>query len=612
MNTMRDADLGPEGPGYETPRVLIVLAQVEQGDALFQASTLASALSSTGAVVTITSCFGAVPVSDRVTHALDGCGAALDVAPHLLGFDDTVSYLAAHCAFHDVVISFQDVADIYPALDSLHWRPPLIEVGAAETEALAGPKHHTRLYVALDAPTARAAASRRDAKGFACWHLPLPARPDSGGLSGLIASVIGPKDPVTEGCAESWAAAVRFARSSVTPAPAPRVFRTFWQGGFECSTQRRRDGHRVDVQAANGHDAAAEADFTQLAGLGFRTCRSGLRWHKIEPQPGAFDFADFRAAVRAAQKTGTQVIWDVLHYGYPDDIDPWQPAFVDRFARFARRAAQTLRDMTDEVPFWCPVNEISFFSWGGGDVGYLNPFGHGRGLELKVQLARAAIAASHALREVDPRARLVACEPLISIRADSGHPHALHAAHRHHQAQFEACDFLMGRAWPQLGGSPDLVDVVGLNFYPPNQWILGQGPLHSSHPFYRPLGDLLTQAYARYGKPVFLAETGDEADARASWFSAVAKEVMRARSRGVPVEGVCLYPVADHIGWDDERICPNGLLGHIPMPGGRRVHAPLAQALSRAQLALNRAQSDARAVRGPDLASEDRFSLSQT
>jgi polysaccharide biosynthesis protein PelF len=173
---------------------------------------------------------------------------------------------------------------------------------------------------------------------------------------------------------------------------------------------------------------------------------------------------------------------------------------------------------------------------------------------------------------------------LISIRDNASDPAANHLAHKLSQAQFQACDFLTGRSWPQLGGRTELLDVIGLNYYPPNQWTLGESPIGPGNPLYRPLSDLLTQVYARYGKPVFLAETGAEGDARAAWFTEVTAEVLRARSRGVPVEGICLYPILNHVGWDDDRICPNGLLGHEPRPGGRTVHQPLADALLMARL----------------------------
>lgn len=579
----------PNPRGAAPLRVLIVLAEAERGDAVFRAASLATALGDAGAGVTIMSCLGGVPIDESIMRVLAKSGCGLDLAPHLLDFDATVAHLASQLTFFDVVLSFQNVADIYPALDQLNWRPPLIEVGATAEEALAGPKHHTALYAAINAETATAAASRGDASEFACWLLPLPAAKSKHTLWDLVRPVVRPAGSNDRFPAEKWDTALAFALKSVRPAAAPSVFRTFWQGGFECSTHRRADGHRIDVHATTGHDRQAREDFSQLAGHGIQTCRSGLRWHVIEPNPGQFDPASFVAEAKAAKEVGTQVIWDLMHYGYPDDIDPWAPGFVERFARFAGRAAETLRDISDEIPFWCPVNEISFLAWGGGDVACLNPFGKGRGLELKVQLARAAIAASHAVREVDPRARLIASEPLISVREDAHDAAANHLAYQLSQAQFQACDFLTGRSWPQLGGSPDLLDFIGLNYYPPNQWTVGKSPVLPGHPLYRPLSDLLAQVYARFGKPVFLSETGAEGDDRAAWFNDVTEEVMRARLRGVPVEGICLYPITNHVGWNDDRICPNGLLGHEPLPGGRTVHQPLADALRVAQLRMDHA-----------------------
>jgi hypothetical protein len=370
------------------------------------------------------------------------------------------------------------------------------------------------------------------------------------------------------------------------PAPPPRLFRSFLQGGWECSSHRLRTGRRLDVIASTRHDANAEADYRQLGGLGIRTMRDGLRWHLVERVPGVHDFASWRPMLAAACATGTEVIWDLLHYGWPDDLDIWRPAFVDRFAAFARAAARLHRDETDAVPFWCPINEISFFGWAGGDVAYLNPFVRGRGYELKVQLARAAIAATHALRDVDPRARFLLAEPLIAIHhdPDTGRPRS--EAEGWHDAQFQAADLMAGRLWPQIGGEPGLLDVVGANYYPSNQWIHGGAPIGPEHPLHRPLGDLLFELHARTGRPVLLSETGTEGSARGPWLAMVAKETARARTRGVPVEGICLYPVANHLGWDDDRLCENGLLGHLPAHGGtsRSVDADLLAVIRAAPL----------------------------
>ncbi|MDN4634712.1 glycosyl transferase family 1, partial [Sphingomonas sp. PsM26] len=111
------------------------------------------------------------------------------------------------------------------------------------------------------------------------------------------------------------------------------------------------------------------------------------------------------------------------------------PAFVTRFAAFAAAAARHIGPAAaGERRFYAPVNEISFFAWGGGDAAYLNPFARGRGYELKVQLARASIAAMEAILVVDPAARFVHADPVINVITDPGRPHDAPAAEGHRLA----------------------------------------------------------------------------------------------------------------------------------------------------------------------------------
>jgi hypothetical protein len=385
------------------------------------------------------------------------------------------------------------------------------------------------------------------------------------------AAVVGPQ----------WENLFRSVLAERLPAPAPSLFASFVQGGFECSTHVLRNGRRLDLLEATHHAANARADYGQLSGYDIRTVRDGLRWHLIETAPGRYDWSSFLPMLRAAQATGTQVIWDLMHYGWPDDLDIWSPAFVDRFAAYAAAAARIAKSETDEVPFYCPINEISFHSWGGGDGNYLNPFARHRGFELKVQLARAAIAAMREILEVEPRARFVHCEPLISIVSDRDRPHDRLHAQGARLAQFQACDMIAGRMWPQLGGSADLLDIVGVNYYFDNQWIHGGPPITADHPLHKPFRTLLSETYARYGRPILVAETGTEGDGRAAWFDAVSSDVMAAREAGIPVEGLCLYPIINHVGWDNERDCPSGLLENRLRGGVRALHQPLAEAIDR-------------------------------
>ena len=52
---------------------------------------------------------------------------------------------------------------------------------------------------------------------------------------------------------------------------------------------------------------------------------------------------------------------------------------------------------------------------------------------------------------------------------------------------------LTGRAEPELGGSEDRVDVIGLNFYPQNQSYF-QGPtIPMGHHEYRALSEMLVE-----------------------------------------------------------------------------------------------------------------------
>ncbi len=382
-----------------------------------------------------------------------------------------------------------------------------------------------------------------------------------------------------------WESLIREIVSERTKSRPTGLFQSFLQGGFECSTHRLRPrpgemiGRRLDVIAATGHDINAAGDYGQLARHSIRTVRDGFRWHLIETTAGSYDWSSFLPMLRAANGSRTQVIWDLLHYGWPDDIDIWSPEFITRFAGFAGAAARVVRDESDAVPFYSPVNEISFFSWGGGDAGYLNPFAHGRGFELKVQLARASIAAMDAVLAVDPRARFVHCEPVINVVTDPSRPWQRRDAEGHRQSQFQGWDLLTGRLWPQIGGADRYLDIVGVNYYHNNQWIHGGPPIDRAHPLYKPLRTILIETFARYGKPIFIAETGIEAEQRPDWITYVHREVKAAMNVGVPFEGICLYPIVSHLGWDDDRPCHNGLLSSEVIDGERIPYQPLQNAL---------------------------------
>jgi beta-glucosidase/6-phospho-beta-glucosidase/beta-galactosidase len=373
------------------------------------------------------------------------------------------------------------------------------------------------------------------------------------------------------------------------------VFRSFFMGGFECSSHRLHSGRRLDVIRATAHDQFARQDYERLASLGMRTVRDGLRWHLIEREPGTYDFSSVLPMLTAARQAGVEVIWDLLHYGWPDDLDIFSEAFVHRFAAFARAFTELASAHTNGPVWVVPVNEISFFAWAGGDIGIFNPFARHRGDELKLQLVRAVIVSIRAMRQVNPNVRIVHTEPMINVVPDPARPHEAAAAEGHRQAQYAALDMIAGRAHPELGGREDYLDVIGLNYYIHNQWVFPGGhgtTIEPSQAQYRPVWQMLQEVHQRYGCPLFVAETGIEDEARPAWLRYVGHEVRRAIREGVPVQGVCLYPIVNHPGWDDNRHCYNGLWDYADVSGNREMYEPLARELASQQQLLTSGAED--------------------
>jgi hypothetical protein len=94
---------------------------------------------------------------------------------------------------------------------------------------------------------------------------------------------------------------------------------------------------------------------------------------------------------------------------------------------------------------------------------------------------------------------------------------------------------------------------------------------------------MLADVYERYHRPVFIAETGSENRLRAGWLRYVCTETQAAIADGIPVHGMCLYPILNHPGWVDNRHCQNALWDYPDDKGRRKIYLPLARELKRWQ-----------------------------
>jgi beta-glucosidase/6-phospho-beta-glucosidase/beta-galactosidase len=378
----------------------------------------------------------------------------------------------------------------------------------------------------------------------------------------------------------------------------PALFRSFFLGGFECSTHRLRNGKRLDLIASTRHDEFAASDYRLLQAHGILTARDGLRWTLIEQREGAYDFSSAIGMLRAARDTNMQVIWDLWHYGWPDGLDLFSAAFIKRFVAYAREAVKYLSEYTD-VPLVSPINEISFFSWAGGEGGIFNPFAKHRGDDVKRQLVRASIEAIHAIREVNPAVRIFQIDPMINVLPRSDKQSDIEGAERYRLSQFTAWDTILGRDEPQFGGAEDLIDAIGVNYYIHNQFVWygdHSRMIVPSDPRYRHISLMLQEVYDRYRRPIFIAETGIEDETRPAWLRYVSSEAYAAWAAGVPVEGLCVYPIVNHPGWEDDRHCYNGLFDYADDRGVRDVYKPLADELARQQAHVNALREGATTV----------------
>ena len=376
----------------------------------------------------------------------------------------------------------------------------------------------------------------------------------------------------------------------------PGIFPTFFLSGFECSTFHWKKQGRRDLAAETRHWEHAHEDYQILRSLGIAVAREGIPWPMVDRGDG-FDFSMVDPLIEAINAARLVPIWDLCHYGYPDDTDPFADDFAERFARYCRAAAEYVVPRTRGPRFFTPINEMTFFAMAGGEWGWVAPYLEGKENRRRLLLAlcKAAIAGVRAIREVDPEARMVQIDPLVQVVPPRDRPDLADAARQENdEGTFFSWDILAGKQHPELGGSPEILDIVGVNCYSFGQMeYREQGPhaaLDPSDDRILPLCDMLAEAWQRYHRPMIIAETSGLGEGRPAWLKDVMEESMAAVNRGIDLHGVCLFPLADMPNWHSGEWLHNGICDLVEEDGDlRRVpYGPYVEELRRWQKLLNR------------------------
>lgn len=369
--------------------------------------------------------------------------------------------------------------------------------------------------------------------------------------------------------------------------------------GFEGADHRNSSGTPVAMLDVTGHAKRYRANYAMLRALGIRAVRESVGWSRAE-HDGRFDFGCALRRAEAARDAGLTIVWTLWHYGLPDGLDLFHPALTDRFAAFAHAAAAALDDRSLPAPIFCPVNEISFVAWAACESCFMHPHrgapgraASARGYALKQRLVHAALAGCDAIRDVIPSARMLHVDPLIHAVAPPDEPSRADEAARTRAFQFQAWDMLTGRLAPELGGAPRYVDYVGVNYYHGNQFEIGTERRlhwHLRDPRRIAFSALLHEAFGRYGRPLVIAETSHFGIGRDRWLVEIAADVRRAMREGVPVAGLCLYPVTDRPDWERPGDWHHsGLWDRVVANDGacfERLHLPYLRALRHVQHAF--------------------------
>jgi hypothetical protein len=384
-------------------------------------------------------------------------------------------------------------------------------------------------------------------------------------------------------------------------------FYSFWMAGYECADQLNCHRQRVDLLAQTGHLQLINEDYQDIQPFGIKTVREGIRWSVVEKAPYSYDWSTVNLMLQAGRRNGIQQVWDICHFGFPDDLHPLDADFTNRFVALCRAFVLFYRSAyPNEVLIVTPINEVSFLSWLGGETCGTAPYLTNQGWEVKYHLMRAFIAGVAAMREVDPGVKILTTEPLVNMVPPlNPTPEQLQEAAVQQELQFQSLDMLCGHICPELGGKPEYVDILGFNFYYNNQWVIGQEEFlpwfnDESDPRWLPLNELLSAAYARYQKPMILSETSHSGTDRPNWLDFITLQCAELLRQNIPLWGVCLYPIIDRPDWNDLSCWHHSGLWDVQNPDAavpeRILHQPYAEALLHARRKLEQVISATKAT----------------
>ena len=342
-------------------------------------------------------------------------------------------------------------------------------------------------------------------------------------------------------------------------------------GAFE-STKLSDSG--TDILGTTRHIERWRHDLELLRSSGLTSLRYSVPWHRIEKNPGEFDFTWMDGPMSCMRRHGMRPILDPLHHiSHPDWLTGGfsSPFLAELYERFVLAVAERYDWATEYTVFNEPLPTTILCGYRG--VWY--PYGDSDAafVRMAMNVARTICRVSAVLRKHNPEIRLVhvdTCEVHRALDRQS-QEWVDHANERRYMMH----DMILGRITPShpmyqylsangfmdddmhwLADHPAQFDVLGLDYYMhcEMEWyhVSELNRPNISWPSLNPVGfAAVGREYAdRFRVPIMLSETNIRGsfEERLSWLKFMEEQCEELAAER-DFRGFCWYPSIDSTDW---------------------------------------------------------------
>lgn len=358
-------------------------------------------------------------------------------------------------------------------------------------------------------------------------------------------------------------------------------------GGVECTVNRV--GDRYFDQFTHSCHHLRPDDIDRFADLGLSALRIPILWERVAPDGlASADWSWPDEVLDRANLRGIRPIVTLLHHGSgPADTHLLDPGFPEKLAVFAGAVAKRYPWVLDYTPINEPFTTARFSAL------YGHWYPHERSMQACVlatmSQVKAISAAMRAIRDVNPRARLVQTEDIGKTYST---PELAYQAEFENHRRFLSLDLLFGRIDPEhpLWGylqwlgipSVDLLavrdvarppDLVGINHYITSERFLDQRlrrypvETHGSNGR-RKYADVeavrvraggvsglemaVTDVWERYATPIAVTEVhiGCTREEQLRWLQGAWNTANRLRDAGINLQAITSWALLGTWHWD--------------------------------------------------------------